>query len=97
VATTVRCDDFQKAPGQGQLRVEAPDLARAKAALTGVTASIYSYRRLQGFRLADVPTFRTSKPTALRTAPVWMPLLIGVGMVLLPEERRARLRRGPSG
>jgi len=97
VATTVRCDDFQKAPGQGQLRVEAPDIARAKAALTGVTASIYSYRRLQSFRLADVPTFHTSKPTALRTAPVWMPLLIGIGMVLLPEERRTQLRRGPSG
>jgi len=92
-ATTVRCDHFLRTPGQGQLRIEAPDVTRAKGALSGVTAAIYSYPQLRGFRLADEPRFEKAKPTALRTAPVWMPLLIGIGLVLLPEERRPSRRR----
>jgi hypothetical protein len=82
-------------PGQGELRVEAPDVATARAVLTDFVSVVRTMPRMKNFRL--LPTTRSAsvgKPTAARTAPVWLPMLVGFAVLMLPGERRRRSRPG---
>lgn len=67
----VDCVDTSKAPGFGQLRVDAPTLSEARTGMRTITAAVQ-------YRLPQV-TFHASseesgRPTWARTAPVWAPL-----------------------
>jgi hypothetical protein len=80
-------------PGQGELRVEAPDIATARTVITDFVKVIRSVPRMKSFRL--LPTTQgtsVGKPTLARTAPVWLPMLVGFAVLMVPGERRQRRR-----
>jgi len=84
VAKTVRlphgvnleCQDKFQTPGFGQLRVDAPSLAEARAGMRTITAAVK--QRIYGVRL-HASTEESGRPTWVRTAPVWL----AVGGLLL--------------
>ena len=83
-------------PGLGELRVQAPDSATARAILVDLVRVLRTMPRLKNFRLLPITRGSiTGKPTAARTAPVWLPMIVGFAVLMLPGEPRRRRRPGP--
>jgi len=80
-------------PGQGTLRLQARDIDAARAELLDFTTALHSVRQLHDVRLHVVAPLKTGRPTPLRTAPVWLPLVVGLIVILLPRRRNAVSRR----
>ncbi|MDX6286222.1 MAG: hypothetical protein QOG53_1707 [Frankiales bacterium] len=81
-------------PGQGELRVQAPDITTARATLLDLVRTVRAIPRMENFRLTAATTGPVSgKATAARTAPVWLPMLVGFAALMLPGEPRKRRRR----
>jgi hypothetical protein len=81
-------------PGQGELRIEAPDAVTARAVIVEFVRVVRSEPRMQNFQL--LPSTRgpiSGRPTIMRTAPVWLPMIVGFGAIMLPGERRRRRPR----
>jgi hypothetical protein len=72
----LECQDRFQTPGFGQLRVDAPSLAKARAGMGTITSAVEQH--IYGIRL-HVSSEESGRPTWARTAPVWL----GVGGVLL--------------
>jgi hypothetical protein len=87
---------FVAGAGQGELRIEAPDAATARAVIVEFVKLVHSEPRLQSFRLYPASNgLQSGRPTVLRTAPVWLPMVIGFGVLMLPDERRRRRDQPP--
>lgn len=90
---SVDCVNGFGAAGVGDIRIQAPSraaLARAHDALVG---ELNGPGRLPTFRLLAVDPVATGRPTAARTAPVWLPLLVLGLLILVPW--RPRRAAGP--
>ena len=85
----VTCQATGDAPGQGLLRLQADSPAELRAAQTRVLEVAAPARQLSHLRLMSRGPAVTGKPTGLRTAPGWLPLL-AVGFLLPVPGRRVR-------
>jgi hypothetical protein len=100
--TAVSCRDLDAGPGTGEVQVESPS---ASTTAEVVAATVRAGRVFPGFAAHPLPGPVSGKPTALRTAPVWLGLAGGAAAFLLPvrpvRRRRRRSaplrRRGPAG
>ncbi|MDX6220496.1 MAG: hypothetical protein QOJ48_2177 [Frankiales bacterium] len=87
---TMTCQSTGDAPGQGLLRLQAGSAAGVqaeKAAVLGAAAKAPPLSRLQ---LQTRGPLVVGKPTGLRTAPGWLPLLVAVWVLPVPGRRRVR-------
>jgi hypothetical protein len=75
-------------PGQGELRIQARDMQTGLAVLTDFSRAVRSVRQLHGVQLHMTTPTRHGRPTPWRTAPLWLPLIVGMAAVLLPRRRR---------
>jgi hypothetical protein len=80
-------------PGQGELRVQAHDPEAGLTALTDFTRAVHSVRELGQVRLHVITPLKSGRPTPLRTAPVWLPMIVGMAALMFPRRRRKVTRR----
>jgi hypothetical protein len=74
-------------PGQGSLRIQARDEASGRAALRKLTQTLHQVRQLRSVRIQPVTATQSGRSTVWRTAPVWLPLIVGVALIMLPRRR----------
>lgn len=90
---TMTCQATGDAPGQGLLRLQARTAADLQAEKATVLAAGARARQLSRLQLQSRGPVVVGKPTGLRTAPGWLPLLVAVLVVPVPG-RRVRRRPG---
>jgi hypothetical protein len=75
-------------PGQGELRIQARDSEAGFIALRDFSRAVHSVHQLRNVRFHVTAPMKSGRPTPLRTAPLWLPLAVGVGAIMLPRRRR---------
>lgn len=93
------CRDLNEAAGVGELRAEAADEQRATAALFEVARLVGQQTRVVDLRFIPLGPAASGQPTAVRTAPVWLPLTVLLLVLLVPSGplRRLEHRLASSG
>lgn len=86
VAST--CQPFQDGPGQGLLRLQAPNAAALGRLTAREVALIHRIPTLERVELRTMGPAETGIPAALRTAPAWLPVLGAVWLLPMPGRRR---------
>lgn len=84
---SVDCVNAFGAAGVGTLRIQAPTRAALAQAQSLLVREVRGSGRLPPFRLLATDPVATGRPTVLRTAPVWLPLLV-LGLLILVPWRR---------
>jgi len=87
----VHCYDLLTSTGLGEFRIEAGDAATIKRVL--YAASFAAIEAVPGFQLFVQERPEPSKPTLVRTAPVWLGMVGGVLAAAVPPIPAPRLRR----
>ena len=75
-------------PGQGELRVQADDMQSGLAVLADFTRTVHSVRQLRAVQLHLTTPTTHGRSTPWRTAPLWLPLIVGTAVIMLPRRRR---------
>ena len=83
-------------PGQGELHIQAPDARRAFTTVQAIERTVHAAPHLQQVAFHRVGAFSKGRPTVQRTAPVWLPMIAGVAVLLLPRRRRRQSTNLPS-
>ncbi len=81
--TSVDCRAVPRTGGVGMLYLQAPTRAALLAAKERLVSTISGPGGVRALQLYDVEGPRTGRPTVMRTAPAWLPLLV-LGLTLLP-------------
>lgn len=85
---SVDCENTFGAAGEGRVRIQAPSRAALLRAETALARDVRGRGRLTTFTLRPVDEPATGRATALRTAPLWLPLL-ALGLLSLVPWRRS--------
>lgn len=85
------CRDLNSSAGTGELRAQAPDAARASAALGDLARIVSTQTQVTQLRLTALGPPETGRPTVVRTAPVWLPLSVLLLVLLVPSGPLRRL------
>jgi hypothetical protein len=84
----VTCLAAGLAPGQGTLRLEAPTREALTRDTTAALDAVHSVRQLSRLTLQTRGPAQSGTSTGLRTAPVWLPVLVGLWVLPVPGRRR---------
>ncbi|MFL6238325.1 MAG: O-antigen ligase family protein [Actinomycetes bacterium] len=76
-------------PGQGELQVHAPTRKKERATLLTIAQAVDRAPHMRQVTFHPASEMTSGRPTLQRTAPVWIPMVALVALVLLPR-RRAR-------
>lgn len=85
--TRQTCQPVGNAPGLGTLRLEATDEQSLAEDLQRATALIRAAPPLRTVELQPVGPVQEGVPSAMRTAPAWLPVLGGLLLLPLPRRR----------
>jgi hypothetical protein len=83
------CRDLQLAAGIGQLRVQSATPARVTGAVDLIETQVAT-AELSAFSLLPEGGLQRGRNTAAAWAPLWLPMAVGLGLVLVPVGGRRR-------
>lgn len=91
---TLTCRDLKQAAGVGELRVQSPSPQQVTATTERIRATVADVG-LRAFALDAQTPVRAGRPTAAQWAPVWLPVVAVLALLLLPAAAGRGINRSP--